>query len=50
MDDSLELQLGQEVLGLIPDEITLVEENCGTVYVETKSGKVYAISVMECEE
>ena len=31
------------------DEIEDIEDNCGSLYIITKDGKVYSVSVMECE-
>jgi len=49
----MEQQILEAVLGILPfslSEIENVEENCGTMWIELKTGKVYALSVMECEE
>lgn len=50
MNEELKLQLANEISSLIPDDIISVEENCGSIYVETASGKTYSISIIECEE
>jgi hypothetical protein len=26
-----------------------IEENCGSMYITTNDGKVYSVSIMECE-
>lgn len=31
------------------DNIESIEENCGSMWIETKDGKTYSISIMECE-
>ena len=43
----------EAVLGILPfslSETESVEENCGTMWIELKTGKVYAFSFIECEE
>jgi len=44
-------QVAGYVLGEIGgvEEVTGVEENCGSMWVTTKDGKTYSVSVMECE-
>lgn len=52
MDDNKKLeQIAGYVLGELGgvDEVKEVEENAGSMWVTTKDGKVYSISVMECE-
>lgn len=39
--------IGIEVGGI--ENIKGVEENCGTMWIDTNDGKTYSISVMECE-
>jgi len=31
------------------EEVSEVEENCGSMWVTTKDGKTYSVSIMECE-
>lgn len=31
------------------DEVSEVEENCGSMWITTKDGKTYSVSVSECE-
>jgi hypothetical protein len=44
-------QVAGYVLGELggAEEVTGVEENCGSMWVTTKDGKTYSVSVMECE-
>jgi hypothetical protein len=43
-------EIGQHILSEIAEEVVSVEPTPGTIYIETESGRVYSISVMECEE
>lgn len=31
------------------EEVAEIEDNCGTMWITTKDGKVYAVSIMETE-
>ena len=44
--------IGSFVLGEVggSSNIKSIEENCGTLWIEAKDGKIYSISVVECEE
>ena len=47
------MQLLNSLLATLPFEvlgIESIEDNCGTVWITLKGGKVYSISVMETEE
>lgn len=48
MDEILK-QIGSFVVREISDEVVDIEENCGSMWITTKSGKVFSVSVMETE-
>jgi len=51
MTEELKNEVTNAILGLLPDEeIISVEENCGSVYIDTANGKSYSISIIECEQ
>jgi hypothetical protein len=43
-------EIGQHILSEIGEEAVSIEPTSGAVYIETESGKVYSVSIMECEE
>jgi hypothetical protein len=42
-------EIGQSIISQIGETIVSIEPNYDTIYIETESGKVYAVSIMECE-
>lgn len=50
-EDKLIEQIQMYVLGELGgiEEVKEVEENCGSMWITTKDGKTYSVSVMECE-
>jgi coenzyme F420-reducing hydrogenase beta subunit len=50
-EDQLIEKVQMFVLGEVGgiEEVKDVEENAGSMWITTKDGKVYSISVMECE-
>lgn len=49
MIENLDEQLGAMVRCQIPDEIVDIEDG-SWIYVTTKSGKEYCISIVECDQ
>ncbi len=51
-EDKLIEQIQMFVLGEVGgiEEVKEVEENAGSMWITTKDGKTYSISVMECED
>lgn len=44
--------IGSFVLGEVggSSNISKIDENCGSMYIETNNGKTYSISIIECED
>ena len=53
MNEEMREALVDAILDLVENattsDVTSVESNCGTIYVETANGETYAISVMKTE-
>lgn len=48
-EESINEQIASYVKDSLEGEIVSMEENCGSMWITTDSGKVYSIMVMECE-
>jgi hypothetical protein len=43
-------EIGQSIISQIGEDIASIEPTYDNIYIETESGKVYSVSIMECEE
>jgi len=43
-------EIGQSIISQIGESIASIEPTYDNIYIETESGKVYSVSIMECEE
>ena len=41
---------GRSIFPFSAEEVDEVEENCGTIWIVLKDGRVFSLSVMECEK
>ena len=47
--EEINAEIASYVKGNVEGEVVSTEENCGSMWITTDSGKVYSIMVMECE-
>lgn len=43
-------EIGNHILSEIGGTVKTIEGGYGTIYIETEDGRVYSVSVTECEE
>ena len=43
-------EIGAHILSLIGESVVSVEPTADSLYLETESGQVYAVSLIRCEE
>lgn len=43
-------EIGSHILSQIGEDVVSIEPNYDSIYIETESGKVYSVSIMECED
>jgi len=48
-EQEINAEIASYVKGEVEGEVVSTEENCGSLWITTDSGKVYSIMVMECE-
>jgi hypothetical protein len=46
----IHIQIAKAILSQIGENVAIVEETYENIFIETESGKVYSVSIVECEE
>jgi hypothetical protein len=48
-EETINAEIAAYVKGEVDGEVVSTEENCGSMWITTDSGKVYSVMIMQCE-